>query len=276
MPLLDPDAPEKLGTLPCPSDPGASAQVATLHPLHAGVTRRLGRLHTRYVLTEAAGCAWPDGPDISAAAEPAMAVGDALNAHDLDVYEPALARRFLKITNVRGVLADVMISPDGTADWEYRPYAGSPYHPGVTVAMVLAILDPERAPAGPLPASPGAALEDVLDSAAASHGIHAAVTVCERDETTSRVTYAEVRVTNPARPDRGSVLAADDGGVWWTCRIRGLPAGAAGLEAGEIAGTIARALAGSGCTRAAQPPAGPVSSNAPIALSGSRCVRVLS
>lgn len=183
--------------------------------------------------------------DTDAAEALAESVADGLNARDLDVYEPASNDlRLLKITNVPGVLADLMVSKDGTVNWEYRPYAGSPHDPRTTTAIILSILRPDDTPAATPPATPRPemTLNDVLDITAADYGLRTIRIPYGPDRPSSQTIYSEVSVTNPARPDRGTVLAADDGGIWWTCHTPNPASGRPGLDPPEIASTIVRAL----------------------------------
>jgi hypothetical protein len=215
-------------------------QPATLHALHdAAISRRI-RHDRRIRLKLGLGT-----PTTSTPAETAEAIADALVIHDLSAYEPAEeGNRYLKCTNLADALSDVMITPDGTLNWDYRPYASTPSDPATTTAIILAILNPDHTPARPLPATPGTTLNDLLTRTAPAHGIR-----------TSTLPATDVTAECPARPCRGWVLAADTGAIWWTCPIAGQPPGTDGLNPDQIAATIARALAISGATRTPTPPA---------------------
>jgi hypothetical protein len=52
----------------------------------------------------------------------------------------------------------------------------------------------------------------------------------------------EIVVTNPARPDRGTVRLATGGGVWWDFELSDTSGAVDGLALPEIAATIAREL----------------------------------
>jgi hypothetical protein len=173
------------------------------------------------------------------------AVQDGLNMRGFSVYEPATEKRFLKIINSRGALADVLIARDGTVTWEYHPFAGSPHGPAITTAIVLAILDAPASPAArpSVAHEPGPTLKELLDRAAAEYGLRTAPFVYKGDETSPDNTYTETCIANPARPERGEVLAGDDGAIWWTCRLCDPAADEHGLEPADIAGTISRVLA---------------------------------
>jgi hypothetical protein len=190
-------------------------------------------------------------------AELAEVVADGLNMRGFTVYEPASDKRFLKIINTHGVLADVLIAPDGTVNWEYRPFAGSPHGPDLIAAIVLAILDAPASAAvrSPVAQQTSTTLKELLDRTAADHGLSVTVIVYERDETSPENAYSETRISNPARPERGEVLAADDGGIWWTCRLHDPSTDEHGIEAAELASTIARALTLPSTTGTAPPAA---------------------
>jgi hypothetical protein len=189
--------------------------------------------------------------DIRPVSGPADAIADGLFAHDIYVIEPASEYRdFLKIHNAQGALAEIAVSDDGKLTWEYRPFAGRPNSPQLTVAIVLALLDPDsRTSAASLSVAqiPAPTLKDLLDRAASDHGLTADLLVCQRDAINPEITYAEISVASPARPQRGTVVTAEDGGIWWTCHLRDQPAGTGGLPAADIADAIARALAAAGC-----------------------------
>ncbi len=55
---------------------------------------------------------------------------------------------------------------------------------------------------------------------------------------------AEIVVTNPACPERGTVGVADHGAMWWACRAYLPGKRNSGLGLDEVAATVARALAG--------------------------------
>lgn len=69
----------------------------------------------------------PSTADIQAAAAAALKMADDLNTHGFDICEPAADKHLLKVTNVRGTLADVIIAPNGDVVWEYRPFVGYPH-----------------------------------------------------------------------------------------------------------------------------------------------------
>jgi len=66
--------------------------------------------------------------------------------------------------------------------------------------------------------------------------------VLDKDEQLFEV-YTEIAVTNPARPDRGTVRVGDDGLICWHCTIgtSGCPEG--GVDLDDVSGTLGRVLA---------------------------------
>ena len=166
---------------------------------------------------------------------------DSLDARHLDVLEPAPEHRFLQIINMRA-MADLYITPDHAITWNYRPFAGTPHTPATTTEIILTLLGipPSTRPAA---RHPRTTLTETLARAAAEHGLSAQTCQYPGDQTapaTTRIT--ETILANPASPRRGYALAADDGGITWTCHLRHPTAPADGLPPDEIADTIARAL----------------------------------
>jgi hypothetical protein len=195
-------------------------------------------------MTAAIGAADTGTPSPYIAANAADAVADGLSAHGFDVRNPAAGNDcYLKVTNVRATLADLIISATGIMEWEYRCYEPSPHDPATMTAIVLTILNPGHGTARPprLARHPHMTLKGIIGRAAADHGMHVTLAVLDQDDTSFDV-YTEITVTNPAQPDRGTVSVADDGGIWWRCRLRDQPHSAAGLDITDITSTIARAL----------------------------------
>jgi hypothetical protein len=71
--------------------------------------------------------------------------------------------------------------------------------------------------------------------------MHVTLDTLDRDETFYEI-YAEVAITNPAQPHRGTARVTDDGAIWWHCRIRDHHHATDGLEVTDITDTIARTL----------------------------------
>jgi len=179
------------------------------------------------------------------AADARLAVADGLTAHDLDVLDPAgEGSQYLKVTSARNALCEIMISEHGSVTWEYHPFSGGP-GPAQITAMVLELLgagNGEDRGASPN-RWPGLTLTGIVGQALTERGMRVQLAEASRDEDLSEL-YAEITVINPARPDRGSARASDDGMIQWECRLSDPARTTRGIDPGEIAGTIARALTG--------------------------------
>jgi len=179
------------------------------------------------------------------AADVRLAVADGLTAHDLDVLDPAgEGSQYLKVTNARGALCEIMISEHGSATWEYHPFSGEP-GPAQITAMVLELLgagNDEDRDASPN-RLPGLTLTGIAGQALTERGMRVQLAEAGRDDDLSEL-YAEIVVSNPARPDRGTARASEDGMIRWECRLSDPATSTRGIDPGEIAGTIARALTG--------------------------------
>jgi hypothetical protein len=179
----------------------------------------------------------PDPFDVGAAAE---AVADGLTAQGFDVRTFASEDcRYLKIDNVPSVVANLTMFGNGAVDWEYHCFDGNPHDVALMTAITLAILRDDDRPAGAVP-DPHVNLVSGIGQAALAGGLNAAFGTPD---------CGEVAVTNPDRPERGSVRVSDFGDLWWSCRLHGRPQGAAGLDLEEITRSVARAIT---CAQAAR------------------------
>lgn len=167
-----------------------------------------------------------------------------LNACGFDVRTPASEKCcHLKIVNVRSTAADLTVTADRTADWQYHRFDGNPPDPARLNAIVLAILLGDNAPAG-LPEPGRLAHMTLLGNICATaieHGLSASVGLIDPASTMFDL-FDQVTITNPDQPHRGTVRVTDDIALWWRCQVRPHPHGADGLDLAEIATTIARAL----------------------------------
>src|SRR6266487_4342903 len=174
-----------------------------------------------------------------------LAVADGLTAHEFDVLDPAgEGSQYLKVTNARNALCEIMISEHGSVSWEYRPFSGGPSSAQIT-GMVLDLLGAEDREDwdASLSRGPGLTLTGIVGRALRERGMRVWPAEADRDDRIGEL-CAEIVVINPARPDRGNARVGDDGMIRWECHLNG-PAAAAsaqGIEPSEIAGTIARAL----------------------------------
>ena len=171
----------------------------------------------------------------------ASAIADELTASSLDVRNPEWdGSQFLKVTNVPGIVCEVLVGADGSVEWEWRPLDSRKADPAWTAEAVLRILGadatahPPAAPAGQF------SFKSVVGRMLADCGMRVCVNV-QVDQRFFEV-YSEILVTNPERPGRGSACVGDDGSVFWQCRISEQPGDAGALDPGEIARMVARAL----------------------------------
>ncbi len=54
--------------------------------------------------------------------------------------------------------------------------------------------------------------------------------------------YAEIAITNPAEPGRGTVRVADHGAICWTCQVYDAAGCSGGLSINDVATAVARSL----------------------------------
>lgn len=192
-------------------------------------------------ITTVAGGRESPGEDVMGLA--ALAIADELTGYSLDVRDRE-GSHVLKVTNVPGLLCEVLITADGSVEWECRPCDSSQANPVGTAGMVRRILGGDagaktaEAPAGrfSFKSVVGRLLADC--EMAVSVDVHVDQVVFEA--------YSEIEVTNPAEPGRGRVYVGDDGSVLWQCRIRKQPDDNRALDPREIARIIALALNGPG------------------------------
>lgn len=175
------------------------------------------------------------------------AIADGLTAQGLDIRSPAGERsRFLKITNARGMFCELAIGEEGSVTWECRPFSGGATRPAAIAAMVLAVLGSEpRADycSAPPALFTGLTLKGAAGRALREHGMQVFLHVLDCDDDRCEV-YAEIEVTNPARPDQGRAHVDDDGLVLWESHLSDPASGMLGISPEEIVRTIAGALTG--------------------------------
>jgi hypothetical protein len=174
-------------------------------------------------------------------------LADGLTAHGFDVGGPAWDRtRRLEISNVRGALCEVSLRDDGHMSWEYRPCQGTHLDPSHAADMAMGILGAEEHHRGGYARYPGLTFKGAVGRALAGRGMTVRLVTILRDDVSYDL-YAEIEVTNPARPGRGRVRVTDHATVRWECpyRTQATLAGpsAAALHPGDIADVIAAVLA---------------------------------
>jgi hypothetical protein len=71
--------------------------------------------------------------------------------------------------------------------------------------------------------TPGAPADRTLLSLAgralASYGLNVTLDILDISQT-DYTAHTELRITNPARPESGTVSLAPDGTIWWECRTQ--------------------------------------------------------
>jgi transcriptional regulator with XRE-family HTH domain len=178
------------------------------------------------------------------AARAAEVIADALSMRDFDICEPGQpGSAFLQVTNVCGARCELTVYDSGRLDWEYRHQDGDRSDPCLLAAMTLRLLggDHPRTGSAHVTHHPQQTLKGQVGRAAADQGMQVCQNVLDKDAQLFEV-YAEIPVTNPARPDRGTVRIADDGLICWHCQVHHPGHPENGLEIGEITTTLAQAL----------------------------------
>ena len=169
------------------------------------------------------------------------ASGDELNVQGFDVCTfTSLACGYLKINSVWATVADLTIFRNGTVDFDYHCFDGNPHDPGEMTAITLAILhDDDRG--GEAARYPHLSFLFSIARAALEQGLSVELRSNDPSNAYWRI-KDEVAVTNPDRPERGTIRVTDDGALWWRCQLRDQPSGSAGLDLTEITSSIARAI----------------------------------
>jgi hypothetical protein len=173
-------------------------------------------------------------------------VANGLTGRNLDVSGPEWdGSHYLKITNVPGVLSEVTIRNDGSVEWEYMLRHDIQPDAMHLTDVVRGVLGEDIAgDRSVLPApSRSLTLKGLVGWALQQCGMAVSLDVVCIDEVFCEV-YAEVDVTNPARPARGRVRVTDEPALRWECHIADPTRGIPGISLGEVTGTIAGALNG--------------------------------
>lgn len=149
-----------------------------------------------------------------------LALADRLAAAGLETRSPAWEDRgYLKLINTPGAVSELTITTSGHLTWEYRtrnPGCGTPAR---LAAIIAALLGPAACP-DPSPGPPAdRTLLSLAGRALASYGLKVTLDILDISQT-SYPAYTELRITNPARPEAGTVSLAPDGTIWWECRAQ--------------------------------------------------------
>jgi hypothetical protein len=176
----------------------------------------------------------------------ALVIADEFTSHDLSVRNPAWeGAQHLAVTNVPGTLCHVSVAADGLVEWELWPCEGRRADPACTAMMVLGILGAGVANVALVPATSfrcAVSFKGAAGRILAGHGMRVVVRA-DPDQDVFEV-YSDIEVTNPVRPERGTVRVADDGSLTWRCRARTTPEDNGALDPAQLAGIIARAVTG--------------------------------
>ncbi len=105
----------------------------------------------------------------------------------------------------------------GYVRWDYRPLPGPATSPAALTRIVLRVLG--AAPAGDHPLDDAAyhalPLKGAAGRLAQDHGL--AVTLLTSEDTETFAAAADISITNPDQPGRGTIRISDDGAVEWGC-----------------------------------------------------------
>ena len=175
----------------------------------------------------------------------AQAVADRLTSWGFGVYSPAWEDAVnLKITSTRGGQSELTITSTGHLTWDYRSFNGRHASPAHLISVVLDLLSPawEDGPAVRVPVVPDRSLQGLIGRALTESGMDVA-TIQQNADQQSFGTFAEIVITNPARPGRGTVRVADHGATCWEIQVREAAGCPGGLSISEVAITIGKALA---------------------------------
>lgn len=168
------------------------------------------------------------------------AVADGLADQGLDVLGQEWDEaHYLKATNAWGALCEATVGADGVFTWEYRPVDAIWEGPEDIVRMALTLLGADAA-AGErgqqLARYPGQTLRGAVGLTARARGMQAELTQVFGHPDFLEVN-ADLKIINPARPERGSVFF-NGSAVRWECRLAGSGTETPGLEVAEITKTI--------------------------------------
>jgi hypothetical protein len=125
----------------------------------------------------------------------------------------------LVITSAPKGSCEIDVCESGLVACDYFLWAGGNADPAdVTRAVLRLLAVPLAALAdGHLDPRPGVSLKGVVGCAARARGLEAELRVSVDDVDFS--VYADVEITNPEQPGRGTVLVTDEGSIWWEFNV---------------------------------------------------------
>jgi hypothetical protein len=144
----------------------------------------------------------------------------------------------LTITGVREARSCLIVGDTGYLRWEYQPGSGAGTSPAATAELILRLLGAAALPGSP-PADdtyPSFLLKGAAGRLLEDQGMKAELLSYEDLEFFD--VSAEIQVTNPAWPGRGTVRLSDNADLEWECHTKE----AFGGDAGPVAGLIAPVL----------------------------------
>jgi hypothetical protein len=146
----------------------------------------------------------------------------------------------LTIVGVRQARSCLTVADDGHLRWDYQPEPGPRTSPAALARIVLHILGAEPADGRPLDdgAYPAFPLKGATGRLLQDHGLVVQLLTCE--DTESFDVVAEISVTRPGRPERGTVKVNDDGDIEWGCQARQAFGGDAGAVVAVVAPVLRR------------------------------------
>jgi hypothetical protein len=176
-------------------------------------------------------------PPVQPADHSILFLADQLTKAGYDTRSPAWEDRgYLKITNTPGALSELTITTSGHVTWEYRPTRPGHPEPARLATVIAGLLDPGTHLMTPEEPRVLRALITSVGVALARHGLTVTLDVLDVSQAFCDI-YCELRITNPAWPERGTASLASDGTIWWESRTQ------PGQTLDAIAASIIRALA---------------------------------
>jgi hypothetical protein len=176
----------------------------------------------------------------------AQAIAHALTGHGHDVRVPGQAESsFLQVTNIRGARCELTVYDSGAFNWEYLCHHPGRPAPAALAAMALRILTGDAAPDAGVQAAafdPGMSLKGQAGRALAAQGMRVRLDVLDEDEQNFEV-YAEISVTSPAHPGRGTVRITDNGLLRWHGQLRNPDNPDTELDLDQLTQILTRTLA---------------------------------
>jgi hypothetical protein len=126
----------------------------------------------------------------------------------------------LTITNAPGGICEIDVCHSGGVTCDYYPRTGvqaDPAHISRAVLQLLAAPQDGDPVGGRLNAHPEITLKSAVGCAVKARGLM--VELCVSADRTNFSVYADIKVTNPESPGRGTVCVTDDGCIWWECDV---------------------------------------------------------